>query len=62
MLTDLGLAFVRPTGMIVFGALMLRQPPDPRATWDYRQVGGRLAIIVGLGWTLIGFVRLATVG
>ena len=60
MPTELVPAFILPIGMLVFGVLMLRQPPDPRLTWDYRAVGGRLAIFVGLGWLIIAFIRLAT--
>jgi len=46
--------------MIFFGVLMLRQPLDPRAKWDYRTLGGGLAIIAGAGGLIIGLIRVAT--
>lgn len=52
-------ALLLPAGLIAFGFLMLRQPPDRRVTWNY-SLGGRLAIIVGIGGLIIGLVRLAT--
>ena len=53
-------ALLLPAGLIFFGVLMLRQPLDPRANWDYRRFGGRLAIIAGVGGLIIGLTRVAT--
>lgn len=53
-------ALLLPAGLILFGVLMLRQPLDPRAKWDYRRFGGRLAIIAGVGGLIIGLVRVAS--
>jgi len=58
--TNLIPALLLPAGMIFFGVLMLRQPLDPRAKWDYRTLGGGLAIIAGAGGLIIGLIRVAT--
>ena len=60
MPTNLLPALLWPAGLIFFGVLMLRQPLDPRANWDYRRFGGRLAIIAGVGGLIIGLIRAAT--
>lgn len=60
MPTNLIPALLLPAGLIFFGVLMLRHPLDPRATWDYRTVGGRLAIMAGVGGLIVGLVSVAT--